>query len=104
MRPHVLWFDELYTSHLDFQWPRVVEASCKMGLLLAIGTSFAVGVTELLLTAAHSRRVPVITIDPNADNASTAPNTIRILERAELLLPILCNSLNESSKEKGELA
>ena len=26
MRPHVLWFDEFYTSHPDYHWPRLVEA------------------------------------------------------------------------------
>ena len=55
MRPHVLWFDELYTSHADFQWFRVMEASASIGLVLAVGTSFSVGITDFVTKSRHSR-------------------------------------------------
>jgi NAD-dependent deacetylase len=95
IRPHVLWFDEFYTGHVDFQWSRVIEAASTMRLLLAVGTSFSVGVTQLLLEAAYSRRVPIIIVDPNADNESTGPRITNIFEKAELLLPVVCSSLME---------
>lgn len=48
MRPHVLWFDELYTSHHEYQWSKVRPACGHLRLVLAIGTSFSVGVTDLV--------------------------------------------------------
>jgi len=95
IRPHVLWFDEFYTGHVDFQWSQVIEAASTMRLLLAVGTSFSVGVTQLLLDAAYSRRVRVIIVDPNADNESTGARITNIFEKAELLLPTVCSSLME---------
>jgi NAD-dependent deacetylase len=63
LRPHVLWFDEYYTEHADYQYARVQRAANLCGVVLFVGTSFAVGVTDNVLAACR-RRVPVWSIDP----------------------------------------
>ncbi|MEM7588361.1 MAG: Sir2 family NAD-dependent protein deacetylase, partial [Acidobacteriota bacterium] len=52
LRQHVLWFDEYYTSHEDYQWHRVQSAASRMNLVLFVGTSFAVGVTDMFVQQA----------------------------------------------------
>ena len=63
MRQHVLLFDEFYDEHETFQWQRVISGAAGADLLF-VGTSFAVGVTDLFLRAAIERRVPTFSIDP----------------------------------------
>lgn len=90
MRQHVLWFDEYYDSHQDYQWPRVLEASAQSDAVLFVGTSFSVGVTDLLLRAARSRAVPVLSIDPAA---VTLPGVVSLAARAEEVLPAVVRAL-----------
>jgi NAD-dependent deacetylase len=91
LRQHVLWFDETYDSHQDYQWARVLEAAATADAVLFVGTSFSVGVTDLVLTSALRRGCPVWSIDP----AATAPAVdVRSLRApAEELLPETCASL-----------
>jgi NAD-dependent deacetylase len=89
MRPHVLWFDELYTSHADYRWPEVLNACESMRVVLAIGTSFSVGVTELVRTEARRRGAPMFVIDPNAPPA----DAVHLREKAEELLPRVVEAL-----------
>jgi NAD-dependent deacetylase len=91
MRPHVLWFDETYTSHRDYEWSRVEEACDNMELLLAIGTSFSVGLTDYVLSAAHHRRVPTFIIDPGS--TSNGGLITSVPAKAEHILPEVCEGL-----------
>jgi NAD-dependent deacetylase len=91
VRQHVLWFDEYYDSQRDYQWPRVLEAASLADAVLFIGTSFSVGVTDLVLTAALERRCPVVSIDPAASVPHSAVVALR--SRAEEILPALCEGL-----------
>jgi NAD-dependent SIR2 family protein deacetylase len=84
MRPHVLWFDEHYGSHPSYEWPAVLEACETMTLAIAVGTSFSVGVTDLVATAAAQRRVPLVIVDPEAPSIPTGPLAIHVRERAEV--------------------
>jgi len=84
MRQHVLWFDEYYDSHQDYQWSRVLEASADCAAVLFVGTSFSVGVTDLILRAALSRDVPVLSVDPAAVRI---PGVESLEVRAEDVLP-----------------
>src|SRR5262249_33307686 len=65
LRPHVLWFDEVYAAHDDYGWKRVEAAVAQVRLVLCIGTSFSVGVTDFIVGAAGAAGVPVFSIDPN---------------------------------------
>jgi NAD-dependent deacetylase len=92
LRQHVLWFDEFYNEHRDYQWPRVLEAAATMGLGLFVGTSLAVGVTELFLRHGLSKGVPLYAIDPGAEQAPY-PGIVLLREKSEELLPALCAEL-----------
>jgi NAD-dependent deacetylase len=89
MRPHVLWFDEHYGSHASFRWDDVLAACDTMRLALAIGTSFSVGVTELLAAESRRRAVPLFVIDPQAV-AVGGRRVVTLREKAETLLPEVC--------------
>jgi len=86
LRQHVLWFDEFYNEHADYQWERVLSASSRSKLVLFVGTSFAVGVTELVTSAARQRHVPIFSIDPAG---RPAPGVTLITEPSEVALPAL---------------
>ncbi|MGE0709180.1 MAG: NAD-dependent deacetylase [Planctomycetota bacterium] len=92
LRQHVLWFDEYYQSHEDYQWERVLHASEHADLLLLVGTSCSVGVTELFLRAAQLRRIPVVLVDPG--EAPDLP-MLQVQAPAEAFLPALVDALEE---------
>ena len=64
LRPHVLWFDENYQSHDDYGLESVVRAANMMTCLVFIGTSFSVGITEMLYESGIEGEVPIFLIDP----------------------------------------
>ncbi len=92
MRQHVLWFDEFYSEHADYQWQRVQTAAAAMDLLLFVGTSFSVGVTDLFARAALQSGVPVYSIDPSG-TPPPYPGIEVIDAKAEALLPEIAKAL-----------
>lgn len=98
MRQHVLWFDETYDEHRDYQWQRVLDAARRARLIVFVGTSFAVGVTALFVEQALLRRVPAWSIDPGA--APPPHPRIRVARApAEVLLPQLVANLQASDAD-----
>jgi len=87
VRPHVLWFDELYVSHADYQWHVVDAAAGRITLLICIGTSLAVGVTSFLQSAAAAARAPVFLIDPGERPRDAHHAMVHVRAMAEELLP-----------------
>jgi len=92
LRQHVLWFDETYDEHESYQWQRVLKSSASADLMLFVGTSFAVGVTDLFLGAAIHRGVPAYAIDPGSGPAPH-PHVEMIREPGEAFLPEVCVAL-----------
>jgi NAD-dependent deacetylase len=92
LRQHVLWFDEYYDEHHDYQWPWVLQAAQALDCLLCVGTSFSVGVTELFLRAALGAGKPVLSVDPGAA-ASPHPRVTVLRAASEVLLPAVCQRL-----------
>jgi NAD-dependent deacetylase len=92
LRPHILWFDEMYTEHDDFQWERVVRATERAALVLFLGTSLSVGVTELALQAARKRGARVIVVDP-APPEQLPGGVTTIAAKVEELLPAVMERL-----------
>lgn len=92
LRQHLLWFDEYYTAHADYQYARVQRAMQRAGVALFIGTSFAVGVTDNILSAC-SGRVPVWSIDPSG----RAPDRgVRVIAgKAEEVLPAVVERMKQ---------
>lgn len=96
LRPHVLLFDEYYDGHADYGFGEVRRAAERMALALFAGTSFSVGVTDLVLREALGWRIPVVSIDPGAaaPPVSGSGAGIAVLRSpAEELLPAVCREL-----------
>jgi len=96
LRQHVLWFDEMYDEHESYQWQRVLGCSASADLMLFVGTSFAVGVTDLFLGAAIQRGIPAFAIDPGSGSAPH-PHVQMIREPGEQFLPQVCAELGLSA-------
>jgi NAD-dependent deacetylase len=97
LRPHVLWFDEYYDEHDDYQIGRVQRFTAGMDLAVFIGTSLSVGVTEMILAEALGRLVPVVHLDP--DPPPGLPASVHHLPvRAEEVLPRVCAMLGAGAQ------
>jgi NAD-dependent deacetylase len=92
LRQHVLWFDEFYQGHRDYQIERVLRAAKHAAVVIFVGTSFSVGVTDMILESALARGAVVFSIDPAADRAPHR-RIKAIAAPAEQVLPGLCAAL-----------
>lgn len=93
LRAHALFFDELYDGHVDYGFERARRAFERMSLALFIGTSFAVGITEIALRATLFNRVPAWSIDPDAAAEARYPWLRTVAATAEEVLPAVCAEL-----------
>jgi NAD-dependent deacetylase len=91
IRQHVLWFDEYYGSHDDYQYRRVTRTVDRADRVLFVGTSFSVGLTESVLVSAEYARANVVSIDPGETPAPAGVRAIRA--KAEEVLPDACRRL-----------
>ena len=64
IRPHVLWFDEWYHSHYDYQYENTIRFLEAADLMIFVGTSFSVGITEAALETAKYNKTKIWVIDP----------------------------------------
>ncbi len=87
LRAHVLFFDEYYEEHRDYRVREVLAAAEQADLLVFVGTSFSVGITDLLLRAAYQRQTPAFSIDPAGSRAPAYYRVNAIEEPAESVLP-----------------
>lgn len=88
LRAHVLFFDEYYTSHADYRFAEVEDAAQTADLILFVGTSFSVGVTDLFVRAGVRRGIPLMAIDPSPlTHAVTELGIEHIALTAEAVLP-----------------
>ena len=66
LRPHVLWFDETYDGHDSYRFSEASELFWKSDLVVFVGTSFSVGITEhAMMAATMNPETKVWTIDPH---------------------------------------
>jgi len=92
LRAHVLFFDEYYLEHSDYRFADAEALAEQMQIVLFVGTSFSVGITDLYLRAGRRRGIPMFTIDPAATESEAGP--LRSLAApAEDLLPAVVNLL-----------
>jgi NAD-dependent deacetylase len=91
LRQHVLWFDERYIDHADYQWTRVRRGADTATLVIFVGTSFAVGITEYVLEAALERHAPVFSIDPGGLQPDPRVRVVRAA--SEEVLPAIVAAL-----------
>ena len=93
LRAHVLFFDEYYTEHEDYRFDEVQRNAGEADLMLFVGTSFAVGVTELLLHLGTRGGLPVFSVDPAISRAPFWADVASLQAPAEDLLPAVCREL-----------
>lgn len=93
IRAHVLLFDEYYTEHRSYGFARVQAELDSMDLALFVGTSFSVGITDMILQSAFTRDVPVFSVDPGGHSPPAGLPIRQLREKAEVLLPALCREL-----------
>ena len=96
VRPHVLWFDELYVSHADYQWHVVDAAAARIRLLICVGTSLAVGVTSFLQSAAADAGAPVFLVDPGERPRDAHRSMVHVRAKAEDYLPEACGLIGNA--------
>lgn len=93
LRAHVLFFDEYYQEHRDYRFDEVVAGADAAALVLFVGTSFSVGVTDLVLRSAALRQAPCFSVDPAARGHQGPLGVTALSEPAEALLPQVCEAL-----------
>ncbi|MFT5686927.1 MAG: NAD-dependent deacetylase [Myxococcota bacterium] len=91
LRPHILWFDEYYTDHRDYQIQRVRRAQKRARVTLFVGTSFSVGITEMAMRMALQRGQRIYSIDPVS--RPPHPGVTWIAKPSEEALPALMDAL-----------
>ncbi|MCB9568949.1 MAG: RNA polymerase subunit sigma [Myxococcales bacterium] len=91
LRQHVLWFDEYYTGHSDYEIERALRGAKAASVVLFVGTSFAVGITDMILERALARGRAIFSIDPSGRSPHRAVEVLA--EAAEAALPELCRRL-----------
>jgi NAD-dependent deacetylase len=95
LRQHVLWFDEYYSSHDDYQYERVIECAQRAAVVVFVGTSFSVGVTELVLRSSLLRGARVFSVDPSG--VLPHPRVVAVPAPAEEALPALVAALGAAT-------
>jgi len=99
LRAHVLFFDEYYLEHQDYRFPEAEQLAERADLILFVGTSFSVGVTDLYLRAGNARGIEMWSIDPLAvDQPETGVQPIPL--PAEEALPYCCRVLGEHEEQR----
>jgi NAD-dependent deacetylase len=87
VRAHALWFDEAYTSHVDYEFDKSVELARTSDMIFFVGTSFSVGITSIITDLGYRKGVPMYVVDPAPLNR--APYLKYIEQKAEDFLPSL---------------
>lgn len=91
LRPHVLWFDERYDGHRDYEIAGALRAAKGAQTMLFVGTSFSVGVTDMILETGLHRGAELFSIDPSGRSPHRRVHVIS--EAAEEYLPGLVRGL-----------
>ena len=88
LRPHVLWFDESYTSHEDYRYKRARQLLGEAETIIFVGTSFSVGITHDAVECRFWKKdLPMYCIDPHLEKV---PNGVQLIRgKAEEVLPEL---------------
>lgn len=86
LRPHVLFFDEYYDEHVDYQFDRVRQSALEADVVVFVGTSLSVGVTAMILQGALARGRLLVLVDPEPP-LGLPSGVVALAARAEVLLP-----------------
>ena len=92
LRFHGLWFDETYVGHRSYRWRDVCNAiETQAKLVVFAGTSFSVGVTDMVLHFGTARNLPIFNIDPQP--VLKERSVVNIAAGSEVALVEVCKEL-----------
>ena len=91
VRPHLLWFDESYDEHRDYQIDRCLKFAKHAATIVFVGTSFSVGITDALLRRGAQRGASMFSIDPGG--GVPHPKLRVVSRKAEDALPELIEAV-----------
>jgi NAD-dependent deacetylase len=95
LRPHVLWFDEMYDEPL-FRYESARRAADEAAALIVVGTSGATNLPAQMCETVAARGAPLLVIDPDetpfAELAARNPAGVVLRGTATNLLPPLLGS------------
>ncbi len=91
LRPHVLWFDERYDGHRDYRIDEVLRFAKAADAIVFAGTSFSVGVTDMILDTGLRRGAQMVSVDPSGRSPHRRVSVIG--EPAEVALPHLVSRI-----------
>jgi NAD-dependent SIR2 family protein deacetylase len=86
LRPLVLLFDETYDSHPMFQMPRAHRALHDAQVIVFVGTSFSVGITDYAIRAGLYARSTLVNVNVEPVHEH---GFVNLIGRAEEILPKL---------------
>lgn len=86
LRPLVLLFDEMYDSHPVFQMRKARRALNDADIIVFVGTSFSVGITDYAVRAGRYANAMLVNVnvEPMED-----PHWVNLTGPAEVILPLL---------------
>jgi NAD-dependent deacetylase len=95
LRAHVLWFDESYADHEDYELDTWLSAISRADSMVFVGTSFSVSITESCIQQAGDLNLPTFIIDPaqTGEGWNAGDNIVFIQEKAEEYLPAVVAAL-----------
>ena len=64
LRPHVLMFDESYSSHIAYEYKQATRATYEASCLVTIGTTLQVGIAQTAIDDAILNGVEIHVVDP----------------------------------------
>ena len=91
-----MWFDERYDEHDSYQFNAAYRAFEDANLMIAIGTSFSVGITEIALMHAGQKEIPFWGVDLSSD--PEVPLSDWLLGPSEITLPQMIKILKSKSR------
>ncbi|KAA6382837.1 MAG: putative NAD-dependent deacetylase sir2E [Streblomastix strix] len=92
LMPLSLFFDETYVSHTYYQWDKAAKWMVDCDIMVFVGTSFSVGITQTALEIAMAYHKPVYSFnlfEEDIDAQFDLENVFHVIGKAEVTLPIL---------------
>jgi len=96
LRAHVLFFDEFYQEHQGYRFEEAMRAAEEAEVVLFVGTSFSVGITDFVCRSALRHGAPMFSIDPAGSSQARIYGISEITQPAEEVLPALVRALEGS--------
>ena len=103
--PQALLFDEGYHSHSFYQFERIEDWLAQAQVLVFVGTSFSVRITNSALERARQAGLPVFNVNIQDGLQSTSRlNASNIMGPAQMVLPDLVHACRQQEEELAAAA